>query len=342
MLVGMSVPTCKEGLSLPTPFCTPAQVVEMCVRAEALGFHSVWGNDHITPPRYVREDYPESPNFYEPLITLAFAAQATSRLRLGTSVLVLPMREPVYLAKTVATLDAFSGGRLMLGVGVGAYREEFERLRPRDARIRRSELMDESVQILRALFSERSVTFSGKHYALDGIEMAPKPVQRPLPLFIAGNDPAGVRRVARWGNGWFPAALGVAELRHGVDLLARECELVGRKVAEIMIAPQLLIGIGRTYEEGVAQFRRSRMYTHLQSLGGSTLRNQSLERMEAHNLVGSPEQIVEKIRALESAGVGMLAATSFTSNSYEEMLDDMQLFAEEVLPHVSSAAAAVR
>src|SRR5438045_2322065 len=121
MFVGMSIPTCKEGLSLPTPFCSPEQVVRMCIRAEALGYHSVWGNDHITPPKYVRDDYPEPPNFYEPLITLAFAAQATSSLRLGTSVLVLPMREPTYLAKTVATLDAFSGGRLILGVGVGAY-----------------------------------------------------------------------------------------------------------------------------------------------------------------------------------------------------------------------------
>jgi len=335
MIVGISVPTCKEGLSVPTPFCSPAQVVQLCQRAEALGYHSVWGNDHITPPRYVREDYPEPPNFYEPLITLAFAAQATSRLRVGTSVLVLPLREPVYLAKTVATLDAFSGGRLILGVGVGAYREEFERLRPRDATLRRAELMDECLRILRMLFEERSVTFTGAHYALDGIELAPKPLQRPLPVFIAGNDPAGIRRVVRWGNGWFPAVLGIEELQRGIDILERECRAMHRDPSEISIAPQLLIGIGRTYEAGVAQFRRSRMYTHLQSLGGSTLRGQDLARMEAHNLVGSPADIVEKIEALEAAGVSMLAAASFTSNSYEEMLDDMQLFAEEVLPAVT-------
>jgi probable F420-dependent oxidoreductase len=341
MIVGMSIPTCKEGLSLPTPFCSPAQVVHLCQRAQALGYHSVWGNDHITPPRYVREDYPEAPNFYEPLITLAFAAQATSRLRLGTSVLVLPMREPVYLAKTVATLDAFSGGRLILGVGLGAYREEFERIRPRDARLRRAELMDESLHILRALFDERSVTFSGKHYALDGIELAPKPEQRPLPIFIAGNDPAAMRRVARWGNGWFPAALGVDELHRGIDMLQKECGGIGRDPGEIAIAPQLLIGIGQTYEAGVAQFRRSRMYTHLQTLAGSTLRGQDLARMEAHNLVGSPAEIVERIAALEAAGVDMLAAASFTSNSYEEMLDDMQMFAEEVLPAVAPVARVV-
>jgi len=92
MHIGLAIPTCKEGLSLPVQFCTPHQVVQMAVRAEQLGFHSVWGNDHITPPKYVRDDYAEPPNFNEPLITLAFCAQATSRLRIGTSVLVLPMR----------------------------------------------------------------------------------------------------------------------------------------------------------------------------------------------------------------------------------------------------------
>ena len=182
MDIGLAIPTCKEGLSLPVNFCTPAEVVQMAVRAEELGYHSVWGNDHITPPKYVRDDYPEPPNFNEPLITLAFCAQATSRLRIGTSVIVLPMREPVYLAKQLATLDAFSGGRLTVGVGTGSYREEFERLRPRDKRVRRANLVDESLRVLRLLWEERSATFEGRHVAFEGIELRPKPVQRPLPL----------------------------------------------------------------------------------------------------------------------------------------------------------------
>jgi probable F420-dependent oxidoreductase len=335
MIFAVSIPTCKEGLSLPTPFCGPAEVVQMCVRAEELGYHSVWGNDHITPPRYVRDDYPDPPNFYEPLTTLSFVAQATTRVKLGTSVLVLPMREPVYLAKTVATLDAFSGGRFMLGVGVGAYREEFERLRPRDANVKRAELMDESVQILRLLFEERSASFEGKHYAFDEIQLAPKPVQQPLPFFIAGNDAAGARRAARWGQGWFPAAMGIDDLRRGMDILRQECDRFGRNPSEVVIAPQLTCGIGRTHEAGLAQFRRSRMYTHLRTLSGSTLKQQDLGKVEETNLVGSTAEIVEKIKRLEAAGVDMLAAMSFTSNSYQEMLDDMALFAEEVMPAFS-------
>jgi probable F420-dependent oxidoreductase len=335
--LGISIPTCKEGLSLPTPFCSPEQVVHLCVRAEELGYDSVWGNDHITPPQYVRQDYPEPPNFYEPLTTLAFAAQATSRIRIGTSVLVLPMREPIYLAKTVATLDAFSGGRFTMGVGVGAYREEFERLRPRDKRLRRDEMMDEAVELIRRLFDERSVTFEGKHYQCDGIELAPKPAQQPLPMFLGGNNVNVIRRAVRWGQGWFPAAVASEDLRRGIDSVHRLCDEVGRDPAEIEIAPQLACGIGRSHEAGVDQFRRSRMYTHMHTLSSSTLRDQNLARLEDSNLVGSPEEIVDKIARLEAIGVTMLASMSFTSNTYEEMLEDMQLFAEEVLPAVHGA-----
>jgi probable F420-dependent oxidoreductase len=332
MKLSMAIPTCKEGLSLPTPFCTPAEVIRICIRAEELSFHSIWGNDHITPPRYVREDYPEPPNFYEPLTTLSFAAQATSRIRIGTSVLVLPMREPVYLAKTVATLDAFSGGRFIMGVGSGAYREEFERLRPRDVKLDRGRMMDEAVELTRRLFEERGVTYSGKYYQCEGIQLAPKPVQQPMPMFIGGNSAQGIRRVVRWGQGWFPAAVSSAAIRRGIESLRRACDEAGRDPAEIEVAPQLACGIGRTHEAGVAQFRRSRMYAHMHTLATSTLKDQDLSELDDINLVGSTEEIIEKISRLEALGVTMMAAMSFTGNSYQELLEDMQLFAEEVMP----------
>jgi len=334
MDIGLAIPTCKEGLSLPVGFCTPSEVVQMAVSAERLGFHSVWGNDHITPPRYVRDDYPDPPNFNEPLITLAFCAQATSRLRIGTSILVLPMREPVYLAKQLATLDAFSGGRLTVGVGTGSYREEFERLRPRDKHLRRAELVDESIQALRLLWEERSASLDGRHIAFEGIELAPKPVQRPLPLFMGGNNANVVRRVAKWGQGWFPASLSEEGLKHGIELLHRCCEEEDRDPQEILIAPQFFTGIGRTHEAGLDQFRRSRLYIHLQTLAASTLRGQDVSKLSEDNLVGSPEEIVAKIERLKALGVNMIASMSFTSDTYLETLDDMQLFATEVLPCV--------
>ena len=101
-------------------------VARIAVEAERLGYDSVWCNDHLTTQRYVRQRWAEPPSYYDPFVALSFVAAATERVRLGTSIVVLPMREPVVVAKQASTLDVFSGGRLILGVGVGAYREEFE------------------------------------------------------------------------------------------------------------------------------------------------------------------------------------------------------------------------
>jgi probable F420-dependent oxidoreductase len=330
--VGVAIPTCKEGLSSPVGFARPEQVIDVIVRAEALGYHSVWGNDHITAPQYVREHYPDPPNFYEPLVVLAAAAGVTHRIRLATATIVLPLREPVFLAKQVATLDRFCGGRVILGVGTGAYREEFERLFPRLRAARRGDMVEESLTILRRLFTERPVSHDGRYYAFDGLDLAPTPVQRPLPIFVAGNHPAVVERAARHGEGWLPASVGRDTLARGVTRLREVAAEAGRDPAGIAVAPQLICAIAPTQEAAVAKFRASWMYQHLRSLTASTLRDQNMARLEEYNLVGSPDELVERIGLLRTAGVTMLAATNFVGSTVREWLDDMQYFAEAVLP----------
>ena len=132
-----------EGLTYPIPFSDPENLVRIAQHAEALGYHSVWGNDHMTTQHYVRAEFSVPPRFWEPLVTYAFLAAHTKTLRFGTGVLVLPMRRDiVVLAKQIATLDHFSGGRLEIGVGVGAYREEFEALWP-GAEVHRGDMVEE-------------------------------------------------------------------------------------------------------------------------------------------------------------------------------------------------------
>lgn len=115
-----------EGVMYPIPFAGPEDFIRQGKLCERLGYHSVWGNDHITTQNYVRELFPgKPPNFYEPLIVLAAIAGATTTLKLGTALTVLPMHEPVYLAKQAITLDQMSNGRFIMAVGLGAYREEF-------------------------------------------------------------------------------------------------------------------------------------------------------------------------------------------------------------------------
>lgn len=332
MRFSVGIPTCKEGLNFPAPFATPQDVIAIIQKAEELGFHSVWGNDHITAPEYVRKSFSEPPNFYEPLITLSYAAARTDRIRLAPSVIVLPMREPVYLAKQVATLDVFSGGRFILGVGVGAYREEFERINPRLAKTaNRGEMVDESIEALVCLLTEPVASFAGKYYQFDGIALSPKPQQDPFPIYVGGNSDNAARRAGTHGMGWLPAALSADDIRHGIEILHQAASDAGRDAGEIDIAPQLMVTMGRTYQEAMERFQDSQMYHHLISLRRSTLRGQDLSRIEENNLIGTPDQILAKISNLENAGVTHCAALNFISNTPSEMMEQMSYFRESVM-----------
>ena len=131
MRVSLGLPTCMEGMMYPVPFISSDQIVDVAKLAEVCGYHSVWGNDHMTTQRYVRKEFKQPPNFWEVLITLSFVVAETKKLRVATGVLIPAMRRDIVVtAKQLATLDQFSKGRLMVGMGVGAYREEFESLNP--------------------------------------------------------------------------------------------------------------------------------------------------------------------------------------------------------------------
>ena len=139
MRFGVHVPTCIEGMMYPVPFARPADILPSALLCEELGFDSVWGNDHMTTQRYVQREFPDPPNFFEPLVTFSYCAARTTRLRFATGIIVLPMRNMPVLAKQVATLDQLSGGRVILGVGTGAYREEYEALFPDARGVRRGD-----------------------------------------------------------------------------------------------------------------------------------------------------------------------------------------------------------
>lgn len=321
---------------MPLPFATEQDVIRVVQQAERLGYHSAWGNDHITAPRYVREEFPDPPRFYEPLIALSYAAAVTQKIKLGTCVIVLPMREPVYLAKQVATLDQLSGGRVLFGVGVGAYREEFEAIHPDLKDAERGKMVDESIQALRLLFDEPRASFRGKYFAFEGIGLYPKPRQSPLPIYIGGNNLNAVRRAARWGQGWLPASQQIDDLRRGVQLLHREAEAAGRDPASLEVAPQVMVMMGRDEADVRRRFRCTPMYRHVNSLSSSTLRDQDLTQIEEYNLIGTRQQIIDKIAEFTAAGVTLLASTIFLNDTVDEMIESMHEFSEEVMPAFAS------
>ena len=334
MRFGVSLPTCKEGLNLPLPFCTADELLDLIVLSDELGYDSAWGNDHITAPAYVREHYEDPPRFYEPIVVFAAAARITTHVRLGLAVLILGAREPVLLAKQLATLDQISHGRVIAGVGIGSYREELELAQPRlAARANRGRLLDESIDALTLLLSGERVSHEGEYHAFHNVQLQPAPEQQPLPIFIGGNSPQSRERAARIGQGWLPGALPHERLREGRAEIYRRAEELGRDPTTVSIAPQYMCCIGETREKALANFRASPMYLHLQTLAGATLRGQPLDAVEAANLIGTPAEIVEQIHALEELGVDELAAMSFISETASDMARDMRIFREEVMVH---------
>lgn len=339
MKFGVGLPTCTSGMMYPVPFATPEDVVMVAVEAEQLGYYEVAGNDHLSTQKYVRDKFAEPPNFFDPLITYAYCAAKTSVIKLMTGIIVLPLRHPVVLAKQLSTLDQFSGGRVIVGAGIGAYREEFESCYPDLKGARRGEMIREGMLALRSLFEEHRSTFDGAHYRFVDVEMYPKPMQSPLPIYSAGNGEGSLRRAAQLGQGWLPAGIGAEAIAAGKDKLDSWAREAGRDLAQISIAPQLIVCLGETEDEAREQFEASQLYEHLVSLQRSTLKGVDIGSYVEVNLVGTPDQVCRKIEGLEAVGVSHLCGLYFVGNTVDEMMSQIRMFAQHVMPAFPEARA---
>jgi probable F420-dependent oxidoreductase len=334
ILVSAGLPTGMEGLTYPMPFSDPSSLLRIAQHAEKLGYHSVWGNDHMSTQNYVRAEFPQPPRFWEILTTYAWLAAQTTTLRFGTGILVLPMRRDIVVtAKQIATLDHLSGGRLEIGVGIGAYREEFEALWP-NSRAHRGDMLEEGVDALHTLFSGKDASFDGKYYKFHNVQFSPKPLQAHLPMYFGGNSPNHVRRVAEAADGWIPAGMPADQLRVLVNRLHEQVVGKGRDPKQVHVAPQFVVHVGRTKEAAVGRYRQSQMCKHLQSLAKSTLKDQARIPMEDINLIGDVDTIVARAQTLKEAGVTHFLGLYFAANDVSELLDQMQVFAEEVIPRI--------
>ncbi|MDZ4826066.1 MAG: LLM class F420-dependent oxidoreductase [Actinomycetota bacterium] len=204
------------------PFSKPENAVGLALLAEELGFESLWTVEHVVVPTGYQSAYPYSADgkmagaehtpIPDPLIWLAYVAGATTSIRLGTGILILPERNPLILAKEVATLDRLSRGRVELGVGVGWLKEEFDALGvPFE---RRGQRTDEYIDVLRRLWREPETAYQGEFTNFAALKSYPKPTQEGGPkIHIGGHTPVAARRAGRLGDGFFPG-------RSGDDLVA--------------------------------------------------------------------------------------------------------------------------
>ncbi len=217
--------------------------LELCRRAEAAGFDSVWGGEHVIMPTTIESAYPytadgripaqpETP-IPDPLIWLAYVAAAAPTLRLGTCILIVPQRNPVILAKEIATLDRLSGGRVELGVGVGWMREEFDVLGvPWE---RRGARTDEYIAAMRTLWSGPEVEFHGEFVDFPRVTCSPRPIQTSIPVLVGGDSPAAIRRAVRIADGYFPGEGKVDRLGHLIGELRIAADKHGRDPASIEV-----------------------------------------------------------------------------------------------------------
>ncbi len=225
------------------PFVEPAAAVEFAQAAEAVGFESLWTVEHTVVPAGYESTYPydrsgrmpgsDDAPIPDPLVWLAFLAAATTSINLATGILIQPQRNPVVLAKEVATLDYLSGGRLLLGVGVGWLEEEFDAIGiPFNERGRRT---DDGIAAMRALWEQDQASYSGAFTSFTDCICRPRPVAGTVPIHIGGHTEIAARRAGRIGDGFFPASGNHETLAGLFGLVRTTAEEAGRDPASIEI-----------------------------------------------------------------------------------------------------------
>ena len=205
----------RVGYGLGTGFFEPAAFADLIDALEASGFDSLWLSERLTGEAL------------DPLVGLAVAAGRTRRLKLGTSVLVLPGRNPVMLAKELATLDRLSNGRLLPAVGLGAP-EPAEHVAFGVDRRERGAMFDEALPLIRRLWLEDDVHHSGTYFRVEGVSLRPKPLQTPPDVWLGGRAPGELRRIGRLGDGWLPSFCTPAEAEEGRAVVEKAAADAGR------------------------------------------------------------------------------------------------------------------
>ncbi len=329
------------GVRLPVagPLAGPAAIATAARRAEDLGYDALWVHDYIVWTReldrthvscgaieIIRDD--QDPIFFESLTTLAYVAGITRRIRLGTAVLCLPYRNPIVTAKQIANLDVLSGGRLTLGVGVGARRsthnQDFEVLGV--SRADKYERTADYLRAMRTIWTEDRPSHDGPFVRFPETEIAPKPVQRPHPpIWFGGSGPRTIELLAEFGSGWLPTWMTPDGYRARLADVRQALAAKGRGDIALEVGDEIVTCIAPTDDE--ARERSRRTVETLSS--GFTVR--SATEASASALIGSPRSIREKATALADAGVTHFEL-KFIYRSLDELDAQLALFAQEVLP----------
>ena len=270
--------------------------------AEAMGFDSVWASDHIVTPEHMHRNI--GPVFLDVFTVLSHVSALTTRVRLGTTVLVTPYRNPLVAAKTIATLDLLSAGRVILGVGAGGAPDEFAALGvPENQRGRRT---DEYLAAMVELWTNDPSGYSGRYVNFEGVRFAPKPTQCPYPaIWVGGRSDAALRRAVRFGEAWHPTGTGLDVLRERMERLAALSKDAGRPHPPVTTVHQAV-----SFDSGDAGAPDRRLGR------------------------GSPEQVAEDLSSYLEMGISFVVC-NFRAGDTDGQRRAMETFARRVIPSFS-------
>ncbi len=272
----------------------PDEMVESAIIAESAGFDSVWATDHIIVSSKFSHPYGD---LVEPFVILSYIAAKTDTVHLGSSIIVIPLRNPILVAKQAAALDRLSRGRMILGAGAGWLEEEFRYLNA-DFK-RRGKFLDESINLMRALWKDDLVSFSGSFFRLRDAVFSPKPA-KPIPIWIGGDSASAIRRASRLGDGWHPVGVSPTQIEKGVKIIRKG----GRKVTISLRIAVDMRGGRPSYRSGSGEKRVG--------------------------LSGSRQDIVRGVEDYKSAGVEHFVLF-MNSTGREQLFADMKKFSSEIL-----------
>ena len=330
MRFDICLPNAMEGFLAPTGMVGPRDLATYAQACEQWGYNAIWGFDFINPTPDMMIDTDGAARWYELMTSLAYIAGVTERIRLVAGVAVLPLRDPILLAKQAASVDQFSNGRLDLGIGLGM-RPEYKTLRPSATKVRRGDLVDEHLEALQLLLRPEAgpVSYEGKYVAFSNVELDPRPVQKPLPFLTAAESPAPLKRAARWG---INPIIHHGALDERIGQFEPELEAAGKSLDDFDLLVWADLRVDGTREEAAKQYLDSTMGGFVRKF-----RKQSDEEVVSCNWVGTVDQIAARIATLKQRGIDRIVVMHTVSETFDEMLDQTRIFAEEIMPKVEAA-----
>ena len=303
-------------LGIYGPLAEPEIVINLAKYAESAGFSSIWLADHVVFPKHFDSKYPYSATggfpapiedpLLEPIATMAVLVGATTNIRIGTAVLIIPYRNPVLLARMLITIDQFSGGRITLGAGVGWLKEEFETLNTADFSLR-GKATDEYLEIFKSLCNGGEVSYKGETYQFGTVYSVPGSIQKPNPpILIGGIANPALRRVIKHGDGWLAVALDPIRMKERLKTLKQFCENSGRRFEDLELVYKIFINPGEPKKGPFGE----------REIGS-----------------GSEAQIIDDLKNVLGSGFTRVVARYRGDNAKEQQIQ-MERFAEEIIPQL--------